>query len=74
MEKLKSILIEVYDSSKAGKKFLKKYNLSMLDIHMLELIVAGKCNCCFYFNLLPVLDHYKIKYDIDDINFYIVGE
>ena len=50
------------------KAFMKKYNLSINDIHVLFLITAGECKRCFYFNLLPVLDKYGIKYKIDEDN------
>ena len=74
MNKLKAMLNEVYDQSKQGKRFMKKYNLSINDIHTLQEIVDGKCKYCFYFNLLPVLRDYKIKHSADEINFYIEEE
>lgn len=71
MNKLIEMLSEVVDQSKKGKRFMKKYNLSINDIRMLMLIVDGKCKECFCFNLLPVLDDFKINYTTDEINFYL---
>lgn len=71
MNKIIEMLREVVDQSKKGKKFMKKYNLSINDIRMLMQIVDGKCKTCFLFNLLPVLDDFKINYTSDGINFYL---
>ena len=72
MQELKNFLInEVIEQTKKGKKFVKKYNLSLYDVIILKNIVFNQWRTSCNFNILPVLDKYKIKYNKDDINFYI---
>ena len=59
MKRLKELLLKIYDGK--ANRTLKKYNLSLYDIRILEDIYNGTCKEFISQNVYNLLNAYKIK-------------
>lgn len=70
-EKLKNEILKIYDTGKS--RIIKKYNLSIYDIHIIEDLLNGKYKTFIQKNIVNLLKDYGYKIEEYEIGFILEG-
>lgn len=70
-EKLKQEISKIYNTGKS--KIIKKYNLSIYDIHIIEDLLKGKYRTFIQGNIVTLLRDYGYKIEEYEIGFILKG-
>lgn len=70
-EKLKNEILKIYDTGKS--RIIKKYNLSIYDIHTIEDLLNGKYKTFIQKNIVNLLRDYGYKIEEYEIGFILEG-
>lgn len=68
-EKLKNEILKIYDTRKS--RIVKKYNLSIYDIHTIEDLLKGKYKTFIQENVVTLLRDYGYKIEEYEIGFIL---
>lgn len=68
-EKLKNEILKIYDTGKS--RIVKKYNLSIYDIHTIEDLLKGKYKTFIQENVVTLLRDYGYKIEEYEIGFIL---